>query len=470
MRRPTKGKARLGTRGPRGAARRNRVLALAILAVLGLATLAPAGQASEATRAEHAAQRALQAAQRTAQREAVRLQREAEQHARRAAKAVRHTERVSRYQAKVQHRLEAALTKFADVNIECTRITIEYHGFTAVTGKPNVVTQTVFYKEGHGPPPTVTLPQTTFSFESSEATTVIPIAAPLGEAGIVVRGRFDSNGVKGGYNVHLPMNCPPNPAFTIETLQSTGGVFTTGTLPGTVGQTVDYESLVTNTGNTPLMFTGFSDPGCDGMVAGGASGVVGPRSHVTFVCAHALTAADGAIGFFANAASVTGAPEAEQGAPVTRTSTGVLVSPIAPGEAKEPEKAPPTGTTGKEITAAAAPAAAGPGKSGVLSFSSSAIPSLLGPARCVRGAFTVSVKSAGVANVTFYIDRRRLARRTAHSARKGLISIRVDAAKLKAGTHHLSASITMVPGSPTAKAVVGSRTRVVRRCALAKHA
>jgi hypothetical protein len=88
----------------------------------------------------------------------------------------------------------------------------------------------------------------------------------------------------------------------------------------------------------------------------------------------------------------------------------------------------------------------------------------------VRGTFTVSVKSAGVASVTFYIDGRRLARRTAHSAQKGLISIHVNAAKLKAGTHHLSASITMVPGSPTAKAVVASRTRVVRRCALAKHA
>jgi hypothetical protein len=476
MKRPTKGKRPPGTRGPRTAVRRNRVLALAILAVLGLATIAPAGQASEATRAEHAAQRALQAAQRTAQREAVRMQREAEQNARRAAKSVRHTERVSRYQAKVQHRLARASTPFADVNIECTQITIEYHGFKAVPGSPNVVTQTVFYKEAHGPPPTVTLPQTTFSFESAEATTVLPIAAPLGQAGIVVRGRFDGNGVKGGYNVHLPMNCPPNPAFTIETLQSTGGVFTTGTLPGTVGQTVDYESLLTNTGNTPLMFTGFSDPGCDGMVAGGASGVVGPRSHVTFVCAHTLTDADLATGFFANAASVTGAPEAEQGPPVTRSSTGVLVSPIAPGEAKEPEKeqekekAPSTGTTGKEITSAAAPAAAGPGKTGVLGFSSSAIPSLLGPARCVRGVFTVSVKSAGVANVTFYIDGRRLARRTAHSAQKGLISIHVNAAKLKAGTHHLSASITMVPGSPTAKAVVGSRARVVRRCALAKHA
>jgi hypothetical protein len=82
----------------------------------------------------------------------------------------------------------------------------------------------------------------------------------------------------------------------------------------------------------------------------------------------------------------------------------------------------------------------------------------------------VSVKSAGVANVTFYVDGRKLARRTAHSAQKGLISIHVNGARLKSGTHRLTASITMVPGSPTAKAVVASRTRIVRRCRVAKHA
>ncbi len=30
-------------------------------------------------------------------------------------------------------------------------------------------------------------------------------------------------------------------------------------MPGVVGQTVDYETLVTNTGNTPLTFGSFSD-------------------------------------------------------------------------------------------------------------------------------------------------------------------------------------------------------------------
>jgi hypothetical protein len=72
-----------------------------------------------------------------------------------------------------------------------------------------------------------------------------------------------------------------------------------------------------------------------------------------------------------------------------------------------------------------------------------------------------------VASVIFYIDGRKLARRTVHSAQKGLISIHVNGAKLKAGTHRLTATITMVPGSSTAKAVVASRARVLRRCRVA---
>ncbi len=55
-----------------------------------------------------------------------------------------------------------------------------------------------------------------------------------------------------------------------------------------------------------------------------------------------------------------------------------------------------------------------------------------------------------------------------HSAKSGLISLRINAAKLKPGTHHLRATITMAPGSPTAKAVVASRVRILRRCQVAK--
>ena len=459
MRRPNGADRRDRRTGMGRSVRRNRVLALAILAILALAAVAPAGQASDAAKSERSAQRAMQAAERAAQREAVRLQREAARNARKGVKAGKEAQRQAKVRRRQEIRLAGLVSPHAVVELTCRKIVVKYRGFNDVPGNPNVVTQKVIFKQQPGPLPTYVYPSSTFSFEGEEGTAEIPIAAPLGASGVGVRARFDTNGVKGGFNIHGPLTCGAIPQFSLETLQSVGGPFTTSPLPGAVGQTVAYETLATNTGNTPLSFTGFSDPGCDGMLAGGSSAVVGPRSSVTFVCTHALTNADRAAGFFANAASVTGTPEAGQGEPVTQVSSGVLVTPIAAGE----EKAKPPAPASKEVTTAAAPASAGPG-SGVLGFSSAAVPSLLGPARCVRGNFTVSVRSAGVASVIFYIDGRKLARRTVHSAQKGLISIHVNGAKLKAGTHRLTATITMVPGSSTAKAVVASRARVVRRC------
>lgn len=445
--------------------RRNRLLALAILAILGLATVAPAGQASDATRAERQAERAVKAAEQTAHREAVKLQREAAQRQRAEAKAGKQAQRHEKQLVREAVRHALLEDPHAVVEMECTRITVHYRAFNDVAESPNVIDQKVIFKQKPGPGPTYVTPLTSYGFEGSEATEEIPIVAPIGESSVVLRARFATNGIKGGFNVRAALTCPPIPRFSLQTLQSTGGPFTTGTIPGAVGQTVTYESVATNTGNTPLTFTGFSDPGCDGTPMGGSSSVIAPRDTVSFICMHDLTNADRTAGFFADAASLTGTPEAGEGEATTLNSSGVLVTPIAAGS----EKPTPEEGAKKEVTTNSAPAAASP-KSSVLGFSSAAVPSLRGPARCVRGPFTVSIKSAGVASVIFYLDGHKLARRTAHSARGGLISIRVSGAKLKAGAHRLTASITMLPGSPTAKAVVASRARTVRRCATAKHA
>jgi hypothetical protein len=324
----------------------------------------------------------------------------------------------------------------------------------------------------------VSFPMETFRFDGAGATETIPVVAPKGRAAVVFRGHFKTNGVKGGFQMHFPLDCPPIPRFTIATLQSLEGPFTAETLPGQVGQTVTYQSLVTNTGNTALSLGAFSDPGCDSAVTGGTTAPVLPREAVTWVCSHTLTTADRLAGEFADAAAITGTPPAGQGEAATLSSTGVLISPIAAGteeptgDPKSPPSGPPSGSKtpptsgGKEITSAAGPST----KTGVLGFSSSAVPSLLGPARCVRGMFLVGVKSPGVANVTFYLDGRRLARRTAHSSLKGTIGLRVNGAKLKPGKHRLSATITMTPSPPTAKALIASRARTVRRCSVTTHA
>ena len=54
------------------------------------------------------------------------------------------------------------------------------------------------------------------------------------------------------------------PAITLHKLERIGssGSFTHGPVTGTVGDTVNYQMTVTNTGNTTLVIK-FTDPQCD---------------------------------------------------------------------------------------------------------------------------------------------------------------------------------------------------------------
>src|SRR5438094_7175233 len=72
--------------------------------------------------------------------------------------------------------------------------------------------------------------------------------------------------------------CGCGPMFTIEKLQEIAGSgrgFATSPLIGTIGQTVDYEIIATNTGLFPETLSEFTDSHCDdGTIAGGPG--VGP--------------------------------------------------------------------------------------------------------------------------------------------------------------------------------------------------
>lgn len=437
---------------------RNRILALAILAILGLAAVAPVGQARDSVRAaERAEQKAVRAAERTAELEARRLARlHAHQEKTSRKNAAREEKKVSEHGATIA-------ANHAVVTIECSRIVVEYKEFP---DEPNNVRQRVIFK-GEAPGPTWIEPVVEFSFDGTEGRTEIPIAAPLGQSTVIFRSHFASTDIRGNARAHTQLLCGPMPGYSLTTEQAVpGSPYTTQTLPGKVGQSVSYQTLATNSGNMPLTFSGFSSPGCDSPAVGGSTTAVEPHKSVVFNCTHTLDAADLAAGFFANAASVTGTPGPGGGEPITHVSPGVLVSPIGLGA--EPGNG--AGGKGEVSTAAAPPASSAPNKA-VLGFSSARIPSLLGPAKCVRSYFTVSVKSAGVASVIFYLDGHRLARRTVHSAKHGLISLRINGTKLKSGVHHLRATITMAPGSPTSKSVVASRVRILHRCkrAPAKH-
>jgi hypothetical protein len=254
------------------------------------------------------------------------------------------------------------------------------------------------------------------------------------------------------------VNVPPEPGFSIEKLQKIAGSinsFQGFALNGAVGQTVAYEIVVRNTGNVQLTFTNFSDPNCDaGTIAGGpgeAPLAIGASS--TYTCDHVLSAADQSAGSYSNSASDTGTPPAGEGSAVMHTSNTVVVELAGAGAA-----APQTSTT--PISPSLDPPSP---RSGVLPFSSASVPAVRAPQGCLSSSFRASVKAAGVASVTFYLDGHKLKTLTARSARAGQFTIVLNAAKLSVGTHRLTAKITMAHAA-SGKTVRASRSVTLLRC------
>lgn len=260
----------------------------------------------------------------------------------------------------------------------------------------------------------------------------------------------------------------PAPAFTLEKLQQivgAGGSYTSGQLSGVVGQTVEYEIVVKNMGNVPLTLSSLSDPHCDaatlaGGPEGGAALPVGASS--TYTCTHRLSAADGTAGSYANTVTLTGTPPGGEGSPITNSSNTVVVavSPTASGNTLSSTSS--AGATGVLSTTSSQ----SPSKTGVLAFSSATIPKLFGPQGCMRHNFRVSLKAAGVASVTFYLDGHKLRTITSKNAHKGLLTLLIDPDKLKVGTHKLVAKITM-KHAPSTKAKQGTRSLRILRCSSA---
>ncbi len=446
--------------------------------------LAPAGLASvseplpqEGNASQRAARHQAAQAERQARKEAVEQQR-AESKARRQQRVAEQKARAEARRAEphsVPHGVKVNAN--AEVSIDCESITVKYMGFNAVAGSPNNVLQIIEMKRGpsgyH-----VVFPTKTFSFEGTGATDVIPIAAAVGPSNVDLRSRWNTNGLKGGFDIHQSVKCEPNPKFEIQKLQSLGGPFTTETLTGTVGQTVLYEILVTNTGNTPLTFGEFKDGVCDsGTVAGVPTVPIEPLASFTVVCAHKLTAADVTAGTLVNIAAITGTPEEGEGEPIReKKSNEVVVTPKAEEKAPEEPKGgggsgenPPgsntnTPTPKSGVLGTSGASSTSTSKSGVLGFASATVPSLRGPQGCVRSGFTASVKSAGVKSVVFYLDGHRLRSMGPANARKGLISLYIPVSKLNVGAHRVKATITMKPLSSGGKASKASRSLTVVRC------
>jgi uncharacterized repeat protein (TIGR01451 family) len=218
----------------------------------------------------------------------------------------------------------------------------------------------------------------------------------------------------------------PEPAFTIEKRQEIAGSnsgFTASPLTGAIGQTVDYQITVTNTGNEAFATLSFSDARCDeGTIVGGPGEVpLAPGASTTYSCTR-LLASDGA---YANNATATGTPAG--GSPLSETSNTVEVT-------VPPASVP--GSAGGASKPASQPVAVGALQE-VLPCTAS-LPALHGPSGPKRGVFTVRVNSAGIRQITFYLDGHKLKTLKQSQAKGGKFAIKIDPRKLSHGAHTLS--------------------------------
>jgi hypothetical protein len=224
---------------------------------------------------------------------------------------------------------------------------------------------------------------------------------------------------------------PGTSQFTVEKLQriGAGSTFTLEDLHGTVGETVEYEIVVTNTGTTPLIVSTPDDPYCDaGTLAGGLGGAsLEPGHATTYTCTRLLTTE----GSFVNVATVAatptppGSPTIEQPSPPVKVNVPVTQTPAA-------------------VTApATSPPPAGTPKVAVLAKCEATAPVVRGASGPKRGKFTVRVSAPGVKQITFYLDGHKL--KTLHSspAHPGHFTLKVNAGKLSTGAHRLSYTAVM---------------------------
>jgi hypothetical protein len=177
-----------------------------------------------------------------------------------------------------------------------------------------------------------------FEFDGPTAIDTVPLSLPVGIGPTVIgHVAYVSNGVKRVSYRRRNLFCLPDRDYSVEKLQKVEGgseEFTTGTIVGKVGETIDYEVLVTNTGNAPLPLAFLQDQECDtGTIAGGpGANDVEIGGTTTYTCDHVLTAADALKGSFSNIAWVWSPPVIEGTGFISRPSNKVVaeVEPEGP--------------------------------------------------------------------------------------------------------------------------------------------
>jgi hypothetical protein len=208
----------------------------------------------------------------------------------------------------------------------------------------------------------------------------------------------------------------PEPSFALEKRQRIAGGssgYTTAPLTPTVGQTIEYEITVTNTGNVALAVSELADPHCDaGTIAGGpGEAPLQPGASTTYTCTRLISAP----GSYENVATVSAQPPG--GAPKSEASNRVLA------EASEATKPEP--------------------KIGKLGECTARLGRLSGASGSKAGRFTARISSAGVRYATFYLDGRKLKKLVASQAKHEQFAVRIDARRLSYGAHHVKVKAVM---------------------------
>jgi hypothetical protein len=213
------------------------------------------------------------------------------------------------------------------VAFSCSSVTYTFTGFPSTKG--NAVSEFV-QLDG------VLVATPTFSFDGPTGSNAVSIIVPPGRHRMDARAHWNTNGIKGGRDRKLPggITCKPEPGFTIEKLQRLAGSpqpFTTSELTAQVGQTVDYEIVIANTGNVALTFSNFEEPWCDqGTLSGGPGGMPVPaHAGSAYVCSHTLGAPDRRVGTYPNSVSITG-NSPEGGDPHTRKVSNTVIVKLPP--------------------------------------------------------------------------------------------------------------------------------------------
>lgn len=230
--------------------------------------------------------------------------------------------------------------------------------------------------------------------------------------------------------VEVHVAAAPVVAMNVVKLQRVdgSGEFTAEQLSASVGQTVEYEIVVHNTGTAPLTMASFADGHCDaGMIAGGpGSATVAPGASTTYTCQHVLTTS----GTYTNVATLSGGRSGQE--PLSMTSPEVKVVVQPPGTPPKPI------IVVKPYCAATPP-----------------MHNISGPQ---RHPFTVRVGSGGVKQITFYLDGRRLRTMRQSQARHGMFSVKINPRRLKYGPHRVSFKTVEI--NPSCATTASARTFV----------